>query len=174
MKKALVILSVLCCMACSNSQQSKEIIRLDQAEINECKTPNAVAYRFVTSIIEEDYATAVEMMSSRYFFELMPILFYDGVPIEQLFSSEYTHDIVDMRPVVEQGYEVVITDSHPVDPEKNVSENSESEEPATYSVTFGCADANNKLYNGKKDNYDTETTVLLIQEDEDWRVLEFK
>ncbi|MCR4829001.1 MAG: hypothetical protein K5864_06010 [Bacteroidales bacterium] len=169
MRKYILIAAMLCCISCGKSQQ---VTRVSQAEAQEGKTPEAVAYNFATSIIEEDFAQTVELMSAAYFFNLMPILLLDGVPMEQLFSSEYTHDIVDMRPVVKMGYEVVITDSHAIEASNDVEEL--EYDGAEYSVTLRCADANDKFYDGSQGDYDTETTVFLVQEEEGWRVLGFK
>ena len=108
MKKAIVVFTVIFCSYVCCAQQ---ILRLNQEEIKANETPQAVAYNFVKSIIFEDYANAVELMSLDYFFELMPTLFVEQVPIDRLFSSEYTHKIVDMRPVVNLGYEVAITET---------------------------------------------------------------
>lgn len=171
MKKLILILALFGCSYCSHSQQ---IVRLNQSEISENKTPSAVAYNFVTSIIEEDYAKAVELMSTRYFFELMPALIMDGIPINQLFSTAYTHEIVDMRPVVELGYNVVITERHPIDSKTDKEKASEFDGLPAYSISFGCADANNKFYDGSHGKYDVETTVFLIQEEGEWKIFGFE
>ena len=171
MKKVVLILSMLICVGWGYSQQ---IERLSESEIEANETPKAVAYNFVTSIINEDYAKTVDLMTLGFFFELMPSLFGEGIPIDQLFSNKYMHDIVDMRPVVKLGYEVVITDSWELESDKYFEEDSKYYGAPAISVSFNCADANNNFYDGKHGEYDTTARVLLVKEDGLWKVFGFK
>lgn len=172
MRRILFVTSIIfACVSCI-AQQSIE--RLSLAEISENSTPKAVAYNFVTSVIEERYHTTVELMTLGYFFELMPDLFGDGIPINQLFSSEYTHNIVDMRPVVKLGYELVITDSQPLDTEEYFEEGSKYRGAPAFSITFNCADTNNNFYDGSHGSYDTDVTIRVVKEDDKWRVFGFE
>ena len=87
MRKILFFISIFFACVFCNAQHNIE--RLSPAEISENSTPKAVAYNFVTSIITEDYGKAVELMTLDLFFKLMPGLFGEGIPINQLFSAEH-------------------------------------------------------------------------------------
>ena len=149
------------------------IERLDAEEIKANETPRAVAYNFVLSIVNEDYATAVDLMSTNYFFKLMPELF-GGIPISQLFSNQFMHDIVDMRPVVKMGYEVVITDVQEFPLDKCFAEDSTFRNVPAYIVKFDCADANDKFYDDSNGEYDTDATIFVVKEDDEWKIFEIK
>lgn len=171
MKKSFLILLIIFCSCFGYAQQ---VERLSNAEIEANETPKAVAYNFVTSIINENYAQTVELMTLGFFFELMPGLFGEGIPIEQLFSREYMHDIVDMRPVVKLGYEVVITDSWELDSDKYFEDGSKYKGEPAFSVSFNCVDANNNFYDGSHGEYDTTARVMLVKEEGVWKVFGFK
>lgn len=172
MRRILFVTSIIfACVSCI-AQQSIE--RLSPAEISENSTPKAVAYNFVTSVIEENYHTTVELMTLGLFFELMPDLFGEGIPINQLFSTEYMHDIVDMRPVVKLGYEVVIVASQDIDSEEYFEEGSKYKGQPAYAFKFDCADANNKFYDGSQGQYDTDVTVMVVKEKGLWKVFGFE
>lgn len=172
MRRILFVTSIIfACVSCI-AQQSIE--RLSPVEISENNTPKVVAYNFVTSVIEERYHTTVELMTLGYFFELMPDLFGEGIPINQLFSPEYMHDIVDMRPVVKLGYEVVIVASQDINSEEYFEEGSKYRGQPAYAFKFDCADANNKFYDGSQGQYDTDVTVMVVIEEGKWKVFEFK
>ena len=113
-----------------------------QTESLEKEAAREAAYQFVMNIVNENYAEAVELMTLEYFFQLMPGLFGEGIPIDELFSSEYTHNIVDMRPVVKMGYEVVAVDCSTFDSKTYFQEGSKYKGQPAYSVTFDCFDAN--------------------------------
>lgn len=153
---------------------AQHIDRLNKAEIDVNETPHAVAYNFVTSIITEDYTQTMALMTSGLFFELMPDLLGEGVTINQLFSTEYMHDVVDMRPVVKLGYEVVIVASLAFNSVEYFEEDSKYRGQTAYGFKFDCADANNKLYDGSQGQYDTDVTVMVVKEDGKWKVLGFK
>ena len=87
MRKILFFICLFFACVFCNAQHNIE--RLSPAEISENSTPKAVAYNFVTSIITEDYGKAVELMTLDLFFKLMPGLFGEGIPINQLFSAEH-------------------------------------------------------------------------------------
>lgn len=171
MKKSIIVVLLLFLSSMGFAQDKNGIVRLTSREIEENKTPQAVAYNFVMSIVEEKYSVTVDLMTENFFFQLMPYLFGDGIPISQLFSSEYMHDIVEMRPVVKLGYDVVITNSHELDysgddnPYKGMD---------GYSVSFDCANAKGEIYDGSKGNYDTDARVMLVKKDDMWQVTGFK
>lgn len=171
-KKTIIILLLLLCSGWWGYAQHIE--RLSKAEIEANKTPRAAAYNFVTSVITENYAQTVELMTLGLFFELMPDLFGEGIPINQLFSMEYMHDIVDMRPVVKLGYEVVIVASQDINSEEYFEEGSKYRGQPAYAFKFDCADANNKLYDGSQGQYDTDVTVMVVIEEGKWKVFGFK
>lgn len=159
-------------LSCTHAQQ---VERLNPAKIEENVTPRAVAYNFVTSIITEEYATAFEQMTDEYFFQLMPALIGEGIPPSELFSSQYTHKIVDMRPVVQLGYEVVLTECKELKSETFFDDESNYKGLPASSVSFTCVDSQNKRYDGSRGQYDTEVTILLVRNEENkWKVLGFE
>lgn len=157
----------------ANGKQSQNIERLSQAEIDSCDTPRAAAYNFVMSIVVENYSQTVKLMSLDLFYEYMQTAIMQMIPNSELFSTKYMHKIVDMRPVVKMGYDVVITDVKAVD-STNIEESVEFRGKPGCIVSFDCANAKNKLYDGSKGDYDTSVKVYVVEEKEEWRVLGFK
>ena len=157
----------------ATNKPAQTIERLSQIEIDSCDTPRAVAYNFVMSIVNEEYSQTVKLMSLEYFYQMMQPLFFEGIPINQLFSTAYTHKIVDMRPVVKMGYDVVVTNSCAIDTDNESDKYRYKGQPAYY-VSFNCANNKNKFYNGSKGKYDTAVTVTVVEEDGKWKVLGFE
>lgn len=145
-----------------------------QTESPEKEAAREAAYQFVMNIVNENYAEAVKSMTLEYFFQLMPGLFGEGIPIEVLFSSEYTHNMVDMRPVVKQGYEVQAVDCSAFDTKTYFQEGTKYRGQPAYSVTFDCFDANNKKYDGSQGQYDTDVTVRVVKEEGVWKIFGFE
>lgn len=148
--------------------------RIGQQEIDIGEQPRTVAYKFVMGIVEENYVDAVELMSLELFFNLMPLLVLEEVPIDQLFSTEYGHKIVDMRPVVKMGYEVVVTSVQDIDSQNYFEEGSRYRDEPAFRVSLNCADANGKIYDGSQGSYDTEVHVVIVSEDDEWKVYNFE
>ena len=148
--------------------------KLAQTESPEKEAAREAAYQFVMNIVNENYAEVVELMTLEYFFQLMPGLFGEGIPIDELFSSEYTHGIVGMRPVVKMGYKVVAVDCSTFDTKTYFQEGSKYMGQPAYSVTFDCFDADNKKYDGSQGQYDTDVTVRVVKEEGAWKVFGFE
>lgn len=84
------------------------------------------------------------------------------------------HDIVDMRPVVKMGYEIVVTNSSNLDIEeyfKSQGKQNPYKGLPGLSISFNCTDSNGNLYEGK---YDTSTRILLVNINGKWKVFGFK
>lgn len=146
--------------------QNIERLGNDTIEVNE--DAGTIAYDFVMSVINEDYDNAVELMSARYYYTLMR-LFFEGVTINQIFSTEYTHKIVDMRPVVKLGYEVMVTDVQTIKSDTFIYSGR-----SIYHVSLDCVNKQNEFYDGSKGDYDTSVTVTVIEENGELRVLGFE
>lgn len=182
LKISLIAAVALALNGCGNKKSSQTINHRSeqvteesgQTESPEKEAAREAAYRFVMSIVNENYAEAVELMTLEYFFQLMPGLFGDGIPIDELFSSEYTHNIVDMRPVVKMGYQVVAVDCSAFDTNTYFQEGSKYKGQPAYSVTFDCFDANNKKYDGSQGQFDTDVTVKVVKEEGVWKVFGFE
>lgn len=182
MKKTVLILSVFFCSFGGNAQQ---IVRLNPNEIETNETPQAVAYNFVMSIINEDYDMTRGLITP-YFQGMIDRWAYEaGVPeeeimsgktVERLFSGEYfMNDIMGMRPVIKKGYDLVITDSFEEDLSRYFSDDENPYEGyRAYSVSFTCADAKDNIYDGKYGEYDITTRVVLLYQHGRWMVLFFK
>lgn len=169
-KVSLVILALLFSYCC----YSQQIERLSPEEISGNETPRAAAYHFVTDIVEENYPDAVELMSLEMFFNMMPLLIEEGVPIDQVFSTDYIHKIVDMRPVVKMGYSVVVTGVKDIDSGTFFNEGSSYREAPAFRISLNCANANDELYDGSKGDYDTTVDVIIVKEDNEWKVFGFE
>lgn len=168
MKKTFLLLAIFFYAFLGHAQQ---ITRLTQKEIKANETPQAAAYNFVTSAIKEDYAQTVELMSLDFFFNTVML---GGISPQQMFSEENTHTIVDMRPMVKMGYEVVVTDIQSLDSEQYFDENSKYRNEPAFSISLNCADTNDKFYDGSKGHYDTDVKVLMVKEDGQWKVYRFE
>jgi len=153
---------------------AQNIERLSEQEINACETPHSVAYNFVMSIINQDYTKMESLMTSEYLNEMKEGLKKEGITWAKLFSSEYVHDIVEMRPVIKIGYSVVITDFYVTDTDKfygMYGEKSPYSGMPAFSVFFNCADSQDNIYFG---DYDTTARILLVEKNGKWQVFAFK
>ncbi len=175
MKNVFLILSVFLCSYCCFAQQ---IERLSKREIEENESHRAVAYNFVTSIIEQDYVRMNMLVTDSFRAELQEWQKMDGVEeLNELFTPDHMHDIVDMRPVVNMGYDVVLYDSWILDTDLffyRYGEPNPYEGLPAYSVSFTCADSNNEIYDGSCGKYDVTARVLLVEIDDHWKVFGFK
>lgn len=174
MKKAILIISV---MLCTFGAAAQQIERLSKAEIEANETPRAVAYNFVNYIIEQDYVRMYMLITPHFRTGLKDWAQSEGVELTQLFTRDHMHDIVDMRPVVQMGYDVVIYNSWIVNTDDYFGMYGETNPykglPA-FSVSFTCADANNNIYDGTYGDYDITARVLLVKIDGKWKVFGFK
>lgn len=157
-----------------NYQHKRVIAEAGQSESPEEQAACEAAYQFVMGIVNENYSKVVDLMSLDYFFQWMPALIGEWIPMEQIFSSDHTHTIVDMRPVVKLGYEVLVVDYLALDSKACFEEGSAYRKQPAYSVTFDCFDANNKKYDGSQGEYDTDVTVRVVMEDGEWKVFGFE
>ena len=157
-----------------NYQHKRVIAEVGQSESPEEQAACEAAYQFVMGIVNENYSKVVDLMSLDYFFQWMPALIGEWIPMEQIFSSDHTHTIVDMRPVVKLGYEVLVVDYLALDSKACFEEGSAYRKQPAYSVTFDCFDANNKKYDGSHGQYDTDVTVRVVMEDGEWKVFGFE
>lgn len=178
-KIGFIVVVFLVLTGCGNKRQitaneTEGIERIGQSEIDKGEQPRAVAYKFVMSIVDENYVDAVELMSLELFFNLMPMLVLEEVPIDQLFSTKYGHKIVDMRPVVKMGYEVVVTNVQDVDSQNFFDDGSNYRDAPAFRVSLNCADANGKIYDGSQGSYDTEVHVVIVREDDEWKVYNYE
>jgi hypothetical protein len=130
--------------------------------------PRTVAYDFVLAIVNENYNKMKSLMTAEYKLTLEEGLRERNLTVEEYFQEEYIHDIVGMRPAVKQGYSIIITKSSDIDA---ATYNPELSGLPAKSVSFDCADSENNLYNGEGD---TNARVLLVYENEKWKVFGFK
>ena len=177
MKKSLILLtSLLLSMGCFAQQLSIE--RLSQNEIKECKTPRAVAYNFAKYVMNQNNVGVILLSTPQFSAELEEWAQSAGVnSLKQLFTRDHMHDIVDMRPVVQMGYDIVISDSWILDLDEHFGRYGE---PNPYkgcpglSVSLTCADANNNIYDGTYGDYDVTARILLVKYQGQWKVFGFK
>ncbi len=174
MKKAFLFLLVIVCSFCGQAQQ---IERLSKSEIEENETPRAVAYNFVNYIIEQEYVRMYLLVTPQFRAEMREWAQTEGVELTKLFTRDHMHDIVDMRPVVQMGYDLVIYNSWVLDTDEFFGMYGESNPykglPA-FSVSFTCVDANDNVYDGTYGDYDVTARVMLVKIDGKWKVFGFK
>lgn len=172
MKKIVCLLTLSLFAFAAHTQQ---IERLSDAEIKGYKTPKSVAYNFVMSIINERYTKMQLLMTLDYRDELKEEM--GEKTFQTYFSRGNLHDIVDMRPVVKMGYDVVITGCYEINTD-NYFERQGKFNPykglPALSISFDCADSNNNLYDDSKGRYDTDTKVLVVKIGDEWNVFGFK
>lgn len=168
MKRVILVLTIFLCSSIGVAQKAE---RLSRNEINANETPRAVAYNFVISIIEEDYVTMTKLMTSECLADLIEEMREDKLTFSEYFSSDNdVHDIVEMRPVVRMGYQLVIDDMGVL----NSNDYSANRDVPMCYVSFDCVDANNKYYDGTYGKYDTTVDVYLVKQNGIWKVFEFK
>lgn len=127
---------------------------LSSSEIDQCQTVEAVAWNFVTSIIEKDWDKMESLASSEFLGILQNAKKKAGcTSYDEYFNRAYIHDIVEMRPLLSQGYKLIITGISPI------------------SVYFDCDGANSTYVN---DKYDSDTRVIMVQINDNWKVGGFK
>ena len=174
MKKTILLLTILLYSMIGFAQG---IERLSQSEINANETSRAVAYNFVNYIIEQEYVKMNLLMTPQFRLEMREWAQSEGVELTKLFTREYMHDIVDMRPVVQMGYDLVIYNSWILDTDAFFDMYGETNPykglPA-FSVSFTCVDANDNVYDGTYGEYDVTARVLLVRIDGEWKVFGFK
>jgi hypothetical protein len=173
-KKSFLVVVAIMAVSFTSVCKSQPIERLSEKEINTCETHHSVAYNFVMSIIQQDYKKMESLMTWQY---LLKEIDLEGLTWEKLYSGEYVHDIVEMRPVVKAGYSVIITNSYVLDTDKYFGmygeENPYAGLPAV-SVSFNCADSQDNIYDGKYGQYDTTARILLVEQNGKWKVFGFK
>ncbi len=109
MKKIGLIILLIMCAKIMNAQ----ILSTD--EISECKTVQAVAWNFVMSIVEEDYDLMEKLMAPDYKKDLKNSMLKAGnSSYKELFTPKYLHDIVGMRSLLKNGYQLTITQVYPM------------------------------------------------------------
>jgi hypothetical protein len=177
MRKIFLVIVAIMAVSFTNVCKAQNIERLSTREIEECATPRSVAYNFVMSIINQDYERMKTLMTWQFMLQEIDLK-QEGLSWAKLYSSsEYVHDIVEMRPVVQAGYSVVITNSYVLDTDNYFTVYGEKNPYSgldAFSVSFNCADAQDNIYDGKYGDYDTTARILLVKQDGKWKVFGFK
>lgn len=144
---------------------------LPVSEIEECRTAESVAQNFITSIVEKQWTKMEQLMAPLYKYQLRQDMNSEGIyDYNQVFSSEYIHDISDMRPLLAMGYRLVITNVYTM-VHGQYSNNIPYKGWNAISVCFYC-DQGNSSY--KNTQYDSSARIILVQIDGNWRVAGFK
>lgn len=112
---------------------------LSMQEIKECKSPEAVAWNFVESVILNQYDVMESLSSPEMLEELQADMRKSNLThYAQLFTEQNVHDISGMRPALIEGYRLVCDapycDTITID----------SNEIPICSVHFNCEDDNGK------------------------------
>lgn len=145
---------------------------LPASEIEECRTAESVAWNFITSIVEKQWNKMEQLMAPLYKYQLRQDMNSEGLyDYNQVFSSEYIHDITDMRPLLAMGYKLVITNVYTMVYSSQYSNNFPYKGWNAVSVCFYCDQGNNSYENTQ---YDPSTRIILVQIDGNWRVAGLK
>lgn len=148
---------------------------LSQSEIDECKTPQSVAWNFVMSIIENDYNRMNELTSDSFKQIIQEMMEQVGVKtFKEFFTEKNIHDICGMRPVLKKGYHLVCTDEYYHEIENN-DKTDELYGIQVCDVHFDCSNKKGELYSeSSKRQHDTTARVILAFINEKWQVIGFK
>lgn len=157
-------------MFCSAFANAQNFEKLSTKEINENKTPRAIAYNFIKTIIDEDYQTMLQYTSQSLKDDIYSMMADENISISQLFSNDqnYIHDIVDMRPFIKNGNgEWVIVGEGVFDcpfegPYKGL--------PLNY-VDFECV---NTKQTALINQGDSNVEIYLMKADGKWKIFGFK
>ena len=145
---------------------------LSPSEIRECRTAESVAWNFITSIVEKQWSTMEELMAPLYRYQFCQDMNNEGLcDYDQVFNSDYIHDITEMRPLLAIGYKLVITDVYTMVYGTQYSNDLPYKGWNAISVCFYC-DRGNSPYENTQ--YDSDARIILVQIDGDWRVADFK
>ena len=166
-------LGILClCLSLGIAAQNYH--SLSSSEIEECKTPQAIAWNFVMSIINQDYYRMESLCDKLFLNDLQEWMKQAGVTsYYQFFTEDKVHDIVGMRPVMREGWRLVCDDEYFHDlSDYSVDEYYKSLQAC--SIHFNCM-KNNQLYSWQSDRkHDTTARVILVYKDDKWQVIGFK
>lgn len=161
---------IICILFGINMSYAQRV--LPASEIKECRTAESVAWNFITSIVEKQWNKMEQLMAPLHKYQLRQDMNSEGLyDYNQVFSSEYIHDIIDMRPLLAMGYKLVITDVY------TMVYGSQNLDDLPYkgwnavSVCFNC-DQGNSSY--KNTQYDPSAHIILVQIDGNWRVAGFR
>lgn len=139
---------------------------LSMQEIRECKSPEAVSWNFVVSVLLNQYDVMESLSSPELIEELQTMMRKSHFThYSQLFTEQYFQDISGIRPVLIEGYRLVC-DSPYYDTMKIGSD-----EVPICSVHFNCADTNGNMYVGQ---HDATVRVILLNVNNKWVVRGFK
>ena len=145
---------------------------LSASEINECRTAESVAWNFITSIVEKRWTTMEQLMAPLYKKQFRQEMSNEGIyDYNQVFSSDYIHDITEMRPLLARGYRLVITNVYTMVYGTQYSNKIPYKGWNAMSVCFDC-DRGNSSYENTL--YDSTARIILVQIDGNWRVADFK
>lgn len=147
---------------------------LNSDEINECKTPQAIAWNFVMSVINQDYYQMESLCDRLFLKELHDWMKEEGVSsYNQLFTEEKIHDIVGMRPVMREGWRLVCEDEYYHDL-SGYDIDDDYKKLQACSVRFNCM-KDNQIYSWQSNTeHDTTARVILVYKGDKWHVIGFK
>ncbi|MCR4665225.1 MAG: hypothetical protein K5660_07655 [Paludibacteraceae bacterium] len=167
------IFLVAICTFCAITSAAQNYHFLSNEEINECKSPQAVAWNFVMSVINCDYQRMLDFvdpsftkMIDDYYFNELGLKSYSEV-----FTEGRIQDICGMRPLLKEGYQIACSDEYYHKMNFTDVEESYKDIP-TCSVRFVCVDVYGQFYSGNE--HDADARVILVFKDNKWRVFSFK
>ncbi len=112
LKKLFVIVLSVMALESIYAQSSNPIVRrLSNQEIAEGKTPSAIAYNFINSILQKDFPRMIQYLdlSPRELQEIDEYMQEHGETYETLCrKEEYVVGILSWLPVLNKGYEIVV------------------------------------------------------------------
>lgn len=151
---------------CNISAQTK-------SQLDALDNPTDVARTFVESIINKKYSDAFYLLTDKFRTEIYSEV--NNNESELIETLEQGHDIIGMRPLLKMGYHLVITEERSTDLNDVYAmygETNPYDSADGRSISFDCADQNDELYSGY--DYDSNTRILLVQENGKWRIFMWK
>lgn len=164
-----VITFLLLCLTMSLVAQNYKTLSLQ--EIRDCKSPEAVAWNFVVSVLLNQYDVMESLSSPDLVADLHSMMSeYKSTNYTQIFTEQRMHDIVGIRPILHEGYHLVCSDPyyHSLDGYTDLDGYTENQ---ACSVRFDCVDNYGNHYAGE---HDADCRVILIHTDNKWVVRGFK
>lgn len=147
---------------------------LSDQEIKECKTPSAVAWNFVMSIVDQDYTRMESLTDSLLISDFETMMKENNISsYKDFFTEEVINDISGMRPILREGWQLVCDDGWYVD----FSDDDIDEYYKTlqgYTLHFDCM-KNGEMYSLQPvREHDATARVILVYNKGKWLVIGFK
>ena len=147
---------------------------LDDKNIAECKSPQAVAWNFVMSVVNNDYDRMVSLADSSLVSGLDSMMKGEKLTsYKELFTEEYIDDISGMRPILQEGWQLVCDNGEYIDFSDYAVEDYYKKLKG-FTIHFDCM-KNGEMYSLQLvRKHDATVRVILVYIEDQWKVTGFK